>query len=318
LTIDKKELDLTEEEADYLDRTFGVLRLSGEEEMFAIDGQHRTAAIKVAVIANPELCSEEVPVVFVAHRKTKEGEIRTRRLFSTLNRYAKPVSISEIIALDEEDNAAILTRKLIEQFPRFSGKIAFAKGKSLSPTNKKDFTNIILLYEIIVTLLTKKVFIPSVAVDGYEPIRFTTRRLPEQVLNKEYEGLKADFNEIIDGLPFLQKFFATGTVNRAAKSSNLLFRPVGQIVFFNVYRIAGFYGKKKEVLEYFATDTFNITNPVWNKVFVDPITKTLITTQQVQRAAILLLLRRFNINFVATTKDKSILENLEIDAHQIA
>lgn len=317
LIIDKADLELTEEEGEYLDKTFGVLRLSGSEKMFAIDGQHRTAAIKLAVVSSPELEREEVPVIFVAHRETKEGEVRTRRLFSTLNRYAKPVSKSEIIALDEEDNAAILSRRLIEDFPRFAKKIAIIKGKSLSPTNKTDFTNIVLIYEIIITLLTTKVFIPTISVEGYKIKEFTTRRESDDMILANFEKLKNKLNYIIDNLPFLKEFFRTGIVNRKVSTSNLLFRPIGQIIFFNTYRIAECNDKGQEVLDYFANDTFNIEHPVWRKIFFNIATRTLITTQEVQRAAILLLLDKFDISYVATPKDKAFLDNLQIDVSEI-
>ncbi|MDJ0364840.1 DNA sulfur modification protein DndB [Hymenobacter sp. H14-R3] len=317
LAIDMKALKLSEEESDYLDKTFGILRLTGKEEMFAIDGQHRTAAIKEAVISNPELLSEEVPVIFVAHRTDSEGEIRTRRLFSTLNRYAKPVSTSEIIALDEEDNAAILTRRLIEQYPTFTNKIAFNKNKSLSLSNKNDFTNIILLYEIITTLLTDKIFIKSISIDGFKFDNFVSRRLQEDLLLSTYDKLTHEFEKIISGLPFLRTFFDDGTVDRKASSSNLLFRPIGQIVFFNAYRIAKFHKKEKLLLNYFSDDDFNLDHPVWNKLFIDPGTKNTVVTQQVQKAAILLILEKLDIPFTSTAKDKALLVNLAIDVNSI-
>ncbi|ALW86357.1 hypothetical protein AUC43_15440 [Hymenobacter sedentarius] len=313
LSIDMKDLKLTEEESDYLDKTFGILRLTGKEEMFAIDGQHRTAAIKDAIAVASELETEEVPVIFVAHRTDYEGEIRTRRLFSTLNRYAKPVSTSEIIALDEEDNAAILTRKLIEQSSIFTDKIAFNKNKSLSLSNKNDFTNIILLYEIVITLLTDKIFIKSLPIGGEKYASFVSRRLSEDKLTKIYDGLVSEFEEIINGLPFLRTFFEGGTIDRKANTTNLIFRPIGQIVFFNTYRIAKHHKKENLVIKYFSNDGFNLNHPVWNKLFVDPGTKNTVVTQQVQRAAILLLLSKFNIPFSGTPKDKELINNLSID-----
>lgn len=45
---------------------------------------------------------------------------RSRRLFSTLNRYAKPVSMRDIIALDEDDVVAIASRDLIDTHPLFA------------------------------------------------------------------------------------------------------------------------------------------------------------------------------------------------------
>ena len=53
---------------------------------------------------------------------------RTRRLFTTLNRYAKPVKKSEIIALDEDDIIAIITRELVEKYPLFREKFLFSTG----------------------------------------------------------------------------------------------------------------------------------------------------------------------------------------------
>ena len=317
LSIDMKDLKITEEESDYLDKTFGILRLTGKEEMFAIDGQHRTAAIKDVIAIASELETEEVPVIFVAHRTDYEGEIRTRRLFSTLNRYAKPVSTSEIIALDEEDNAAILTRKLIEQFSTFTDKITFNKNKSLSLSNKNDFTNIILLYEIVITLLTDKIFTKSIPIGGQKYDLFVSRRLSEDELTRIYDELVNEFKSIIDGLPFLSAFFNGGIIDRKASSSNLLFRPIGQIVFFNTYRIAKHYKKANLAIKYFSNDDFNLDHPVWNKLFVDPGTKNTIVTQQVQRAAILLLLGKFGIPFSTTSKDKELITNLAIDVNTL-
>lgn len=78
----------------------GILTLTGEEKIFPVDGQHRVAGIKKALEINPDLESERVPVVFIGHSKDEIGMQRTRRMFSTLNRYAKPVSLRDIIALD--------------------------------------------------------------------------------------------------------------------------------------------------------------------------------------------------------------------------
>ncbi|MDZ7848410.1 MAG: DNA sulfur modification protein DndB [Owenweeksia sp.] len=80
---------------NYLNKTFGILQLKGNESIFAVDGQHRAIGIREAVKAKPKLASEEVAVIFIPHQTTSEGKIRTRRLFSTLNRYAKPVNKKE-------------------------------------------------------------------------------------------------------------------------------------------------------------------------------------------------------------------------------
>lgn len=95
---------------------FGFLCLSGEEEIFAIDGQHRVEGIKSAIAHKSSLSIDQQCVIFVAHKETDKGRVRTRRLFSTLNKYARPVSKGELVALSEDDTFAIVTRKVIDEY----------------------------------------------------------------------------------------------------------------------------------------------------------------------------------------------------------
>ena len=132
-----------------LEGVLGILRLDGTQTFFAIDGQHRVQGIKQAVKKNNELKQEEVSVIFVSHRNDPSGMERTRRLFTTLNRYAKPVSKSEIVALDEDDILAITTRNLIEKHPLFQEKISLSKTKAVAVTDNRSFTTIITLYDVL-------------------------------------------------------------------------------------------------------------------------------------------------------------------------
>ncbi len=111
-----------------LEGVLGVLRLDGTQTFFAIDGQHRVEGIKQALEKSENLKTDEVSVIFVAHQNEPKGMERTRRLFTTLNRYAKPVKKSEIIALDEDDIIAIVTRELVEKYPLFCEKLLFSTG----------------------------------------------------------------------------------------------------------------------------------------------------------------------------------------------
>ena len=111
-------LEDLEENENY---NLGLLTLTGEEKIFPVDGQHRVAGIKEAILENPDLENERVPVIFVGHSKDEIGMQRTRRMFSTLNRYAKPVSMRDIIALDEDDIVAIASRTIIDESNLFCG-----------------------------------------------------------------------------------------------------------------------------------------------------------------------------------------------------
>lgn len=95
------------------DFEFGLLKLNGRADFFALDGQHRLQSIKEAIQDRPDLRHEEVSVLFVTHERTEAGNIRTRRLFHTLNRYAKPTTTGENVVLDEDNVLAIGTRRLL-------------------------------------------------------------------------------------------------------------------------------------------------------------------------------------------------------------
>lgn len=134
----------------------GILELSGEEKIFPVDGQHRVEGIKKVLAGEngSEYEDETIPVILIGHKNTTVGMQRTRRLFSTLNRYAKPVSLNDIIALDEDDIVAIVTRHLIENCDLFSEKrLNNHKQKAIPEKDKTAFTNIISLYECNTELL---------------------------------------------------------------------------------------------------------------------------------------------------------------------
>lgn len=144
-------------ETDELDEYIGlgVLELSGNEKIFPIDGQHRVEGIKKVMSSSDKYSNEQIPVVFIGHKKDAEGMQRARRLFSTLNRYAKPVSMRDIIALDEDDIIAISSRELIDNHILFSNdRILDSKTKAIPETNTTAFTTIITFYECNKILLS--------------------------------------------------------------------------------------------------------------------------------------------------------------------
>ena len=119
-------------------------------------GNIASEGIKQALQENAELKREEVSVIFVAHQNDLVGMERTRRLFTTLNRYAKPVSKSEIVALDEDDILAIITRELVERHRLFQEKISISKTKAIAVRDNRSFTSIITLYDVLEILFRTK------------------------------------------------------------------------------------------------------------------------------------------------------------------
>ena len=307
---------IEEEDLDYLQKTFGVLTLSGKEKLFAIDGQHRVKAIKDSVKEKPELKNEEISIILLPHKNTDEGLVRTRRVFSTLNRYAKPVDKSEIIAIDEEDNCAIITRNLIEEFELFNGIILFNKTRSLSISNTTAFTNIIVLYDFIVTILTnQKVF--GVKVSGEDHKNFTHRRQTDDIINAKQKVIEDIFNTLFTEIPSLRSFLETKTVNRREDDLSLLFKPVGQNILYSTLKVAIDKNKKDELINIYKSDTFNLGNEAWKSVFIDSETERMKTDKTIQKYAFQLILKKIGVNLSISDKDQEVFNNFNIDINSI-
>jgi DNA sulfur modification protein DndB len=296
-----------EEDTEYFSKTFGILSLNGDESIFAIDGQHRAISIRKALKDGSSFKDDEICVIFVAHRTNEIGKERTRRLFSTLNRYAKPVNKKEIIALSEDDNCAILTRRLVEKFKKFEGKIIINGNKSINPNNKDAFTNIIQLYDIVVLMLCK-VRITSVGMtNGLNKKDFTNNRANEEDLDKYYRKLVTIFNRTVNTFDELKKMLIDDKeVDRNNKKSSLIFRPLGQEIFFKVLKAGMLNNKTKEVYEYFSKAKFNLESKVWNEVFWDKEANTMITTTERQKYAYHLIMEKIEIPIKRSKKDREV------------
>ena len=215
----------------------GFLRLNGEEKIFPVDGQHRVEGIKDAIKKSPELEDETIAVILIGHHKDKEGMEKTRRIFSTLNRYAKPVSTGDIIALDEDDTVAIVTRNMLESFPLFMNENISdeKKTKAIAEKDTKSFTSLIKLYE------TNKIVYKY-----YTSFRDNTKRIhssteidkflkfrPKQEDIDDFDKYLTEFWELfINSFEGMKEYVASTEKDAAAKYRNrengglLYFRPV--------------------------------------------------------------------------------------------
>jgi DNA sulfur modification protein DndB len=306
---------LSEKELRHFSETFGILRLSGTESIFAIDGQHRVLGIRKAIMDKPEKFQyDEVSVIFIAHKTDEIGRKRTRRLFSTLNRYAKPVNKGEIIALSEDDNCAVITRMLIENNEHLKNKIAVNKNKSISQQNIKDFTSVIMLYDIVYRILTNKNIVgyPG-TVNGRDKIDYTNKRQNQTEINKDYKIVENLFEKLFTQIPVLKKFIVDNEIiNREEKSSSLLFKVIGQNIFFDVMKTAINENKLDSAIKLFIAQDFSLNNPIWNTVFWDNEKQSLITDAANQKYAKFLFLDKLEIPTRKTAKDLEIQGNYDL------
>ena len=212
----------------------GFLRLSGEEKIFPVDGQHRVEGIRSAIKEDTNLEDETIAVILIGHQKSKEGMEKTRRIFSILNRYAKPVSTGDIIALDEDDVVAIVTRDLLETFPLFlNDKVGAAKSSKALSNDVKSFTSLITLYETNKIIYryyiskTKKKLYSKSQIAEFLKIR------PDQSKIDEFKNYLVEFWDLFCDLFYgMREYILSTDKNAAEKYRNrengglMYFRPV--------------------------------------------------------------------------------------------
>ena len=294
VTVGGNENISTEELPDLVKESIGVLSLSGAESIFAIDGQHRVEGIRAALKEKEKLSNEEQTVIFVAHRNTKPGKERTRRLFSTLNRYAKPVTLSEIIAIDEDDVVAISTRELLEVHPLFSKQdvIHVSKTKTVPRHNKRCLTSIHSLYESLDTILFSSEDVKKGKKNKIKKIR------PSDDLLKEYYEKAARYWDLmIKYFPPLQELLENSISNdiaskyRNADGGHLLFRPVGIASLTKAIRLLldeGF--QLNSIIAKLSEINMYLDSEPWKGLLWEPTLKRMIMQKKNQNIATILLL----------------------------
>lgn len=113
----------------------GQLRVPMESSFVINDGQHRRAAIELALRENPSIGSETISVVFYIDT----GLERSQQLFSDLNRHAVKPSRSLGVLYDHRDDMAEVTR-LVVFSSEFLKPLIELEKTSLSLRSRKLFT----------------------------------------------------------------------------------------------------------------------------------------------------------------------------------
>lgn len=270
-----------------LDGVLGFLQLDGTQTFFAIDGQHRVAGITQALQENAELKREEVSVIFVAHRNDPTGMERTRRLFTTLNRYAKPVSKSEIVALDEDDILAITTRELVEKHPLFEEKISLSKTKAVAVRDNRSFTTIITLYDVLEILFRTK---------GRGWTDFKRHRPDDDNISEFYAKSACFWDTMIEYFPPLGEVQESQPDENIAgryrhrEGGHLLFRPVGLLIIAHVVRQAKDSGlSEQEAIKRISEISMELTDEPWVGLLWDNTNHRMISETTRQKVAKYLL-----------------------------
>jgi len=269
----------------------GLLEFPGSHKIFPVDGQHRVEGIKAALAQNPELENQRIAAIFIGHKNDEAGKQKTRRLFTTLNRYAKPVTMDDIIALDEDDSAAITTRYLLENFNLFNGnRITKSKNKAIPDKDKNSITSIITLYQcnreiLKVFRLERKLNAPNFDRDKKSLTDYLKFRPEESEINLFENYVIHFWNSFLENIEEIQSYSQLSDKNEPAKKyrnrtngGNLLFRPVGLLPFIQAVieikkRTENNYN---DIFTRFNKVNFTLNTSPWKNVLWNPTEKTMI------------------------------------------
>jgi DNA sulfur modification protein DndB len=193
--------------------------------LIVLDGQHRLLALEMVHkgdvpgefahdVANDEIC-----VIFIKH----ENDQKTRRIFNTVNRYAKQTSRGDNIITSEDDGYAIVTRWLLRENAPLGKPANIVNWKSNTLTKRStQLTTISTVYE------TVKLILRANAVE----------KLPEQERPSD-EDLEAYlvycadvWDTLLQGIPAYQAALADPSkipaMREDAAATSLLFKPASQ------------------------------------------------------------------------------------------
>lgn len=276
---------------EYARNALGVLAFDGSERLYALDGQHRVSGIRQALVQDDSMAEEQIGVLFVGHQNTPAGLRRTRRLFTTLNRYAKPVAKSDLIALDEDDAVAIVTRQLVNTHKLFRGKTSTKKPKSILPADKESVTTIGALYD---------------ATDGYLRLDrakhrggdwklFKRFRPDDATLEEMGEHAKTFWTRVSSSIPTLREVReglpgVAGKYRRKEDGGDVWVRPIGTMILSDVFvmlREAGL--TEPEAVHRIAGSPSLLSGAPWVGLLWDPVNHHMITRAENRRAATLVL-----------------------------
>lgn len=129
IDADVKFTPITSEITDY---SLGWLKIPMDARFIINDGQHRRAAIEVAIKERPALASETIATVFFVDR----GLARSQQMFADLNRYTIRPTQSLSILYDHRDPLAKMARDLSQTVDIFVGMTEMDKSTISNRSNK--------------------------------------------------------------------------------------------------------------------------------------------------------------------------------------
>ena len=331
-----------------VDEAFGVLTFNGGQQYYALDGQHRLKSIKTLIEGSstdgvpplpPGFLEEEMSVIMLVRQEVDDEEfLRSyRRLFSSLNRYAKATDQDTNIIMDEDDWAAILTRRLLTEHDFFlwkgradqSPKLK-TKGKMLK-SGESFFTTLQTLYSMNETLLMT----PQRDKQRYRTKQFKFFNPGETLLDEMFDELVIYWDAMLAEIPLLHeppsKMRSHDLDEETSEelSDSVLFWPIGQELFSRVVRsrLNRFLpdcdkprlSEVRECVRIFSKVNWSLHEPPWRGLLLtqDPAKRNWKMRSEDRKLAVDLSARILRFQVGIDDLSPGALEELKIDWHAL-
>ena len=258
----------------------GFLTLPDNKRLIALDGQHRLAALAMAIkgkngipgsveklpetlkaslTPHPDIGDADISVILIENKNTNV----IRKIFNKVNRYAKQTSRSDNIITSEDDIIAITTRKL---FNSPDGPLVAVDGKELvnwkSNTisqRSKQLTTVSALYTITKAILSfYDIDEKTIASDA--------------LLAKSYEIMKRYWELSLENIDifkiYIKYVYEDRPVDKIRKES-LLMKPVTHMALANAMLIILKHGIDCcAVISKINDIDWSFDNPLWFNILV--------------------------------------------------
>lgn len=271
------------EKIEEIEKTFGLIKLRGDETLFVLDGQHRIKALREAVELDNDLLSQDISLTLISHSPDDDGRKATRRLFTTINRYAKPVSFGETILLDEDDLSAIITRELINSHPILSINSLIAQNKTADlklPKDNEKFTTSICLYNINELIIDKNVY-PSYEGKKDNLVRV---RPEDEIFSQEKEKIFRYWDLFFEIFDKALEFANSPKDFRLREDGNLFFlRPIGQEIIFSLILELEKQNLLSDKIDLFNKIESDLNSEFWKFILFDPYKNRMIVNKSLAK-----------------------------------
>jgi DNA sulfur modification protein DndB len=270
-----------------LGENFGILKLSGQERLVPLDGQHRLAALKFALNgrdesdkpidtfkANSDIASDDITLVLVKHDR-----VIARKIFNKVNRYAKSSSKADNLIITEDDYVASITRDVANDIFK---SLVNSKSNTISEKSN-DISTLSALYEANLLFLSESVVYPKKVSTDYLPDPDTQNLWRKEIFNL-WSQLSTQINILKDALALPND---DGKEKRIElRAEYIIMKPIVQVsLILAIKRLMDKGISFKDIIKKVSKIDWSFSSPDWERIAVNPGEKIIAGNQSMKLLA---------------------------------